>query len=83
MTVDQSQSPHDPGLVPPRPWLTRVGVRLAVGGALLAAGIVAFAAWRWSRTPEPAEVPVASNGRAGLAPELERRVDEELARFDG
>jgi len=42
VTVDQSQSPHDPGLVPPRPWLTRVGVRLAVGGALLAVLAVPF-----------------------------------------
>jgi cytochrome c-type biogenesis protein CcmH len=58
---------------------------LPIGGALLAAGVVAIAAWRWSRAPEPApaEVPVASNGRGGLGPELERRVDEELARFDG
>jgi cytochrome c-type biogenesis protein CcmH len=56
---------------------------LPIGGALIAAGIVAFAAWRWSRAPEPEEVPVASNGRAGLPPELDRRVDEELARFDG
>jgi cytochrome c-type biogenesis protein CcmH len=56
---------------------------LPIAGALAAAGIIGFAAWRWSRAPEPAEVPVASNGRAGLPPELDRRVDEELARFDG
>ena len=56
---------------------------LPIGGALVAAGIVAFAAWRWSRAPAPVAVSVPANGRAGLAPELERRVDEELARFDG
>jgi cytochrome c-type biogenesis protein CcmH len=56
---------------------------LPIAGALVAAAIVGFAAWRWSRAPATEEVPAASNGRAGLAPELERRVDEELARFDG
>ena len=56
---------------------------LPIVGVLVAAGIVAFAAWRWSRSPAPEEIPVASNGRGGLPPELDRRVDEELARFDG
>ena len=42
-------------------------------------------AWRWSRRhEEPEHVPgaVSLNGRP-LDPELERRLDEELARFDG
>jgi cytochrome c-type biogenesis protein CcmH len=48
---------------------------LPIGGALLAAGAVAAVAWRWSRAPR---------GESGpMAPELERRLDEELARFDG
>jgi cytochrome c-type biogenesis protein CcmH len=46
--------------------------------ALLAgAAVVGVAAWRWSRVRAPA--PAAD---APLDPELERRVDEELARFE-
>lgn len=53
----------------------------------LGAGAVAAAvlAWRWSRTREPAvPAPVVGsrNGRGTLEPELERRLDEALARFD-
>jgi cytochrome c-type biogenesis protein CcmH len=51
---------------------------LGIGGAALA-----VLARRWSRAREDA-VPTdpSGNGRAQLDPELERRVDEELARFD-
>ncbi len=50
--------------------LLGIGAGAAVLGAL---------AWRWSRTrePAPAEAPPP------LEPELERRLEEELARFDG
>jgi len=48
---------------------------LPIGGALLAAGAVGALAWRWSRTPRGDPEP--------LEPELERLLDEELARFDG
>jgi cytochrome c-type biogenesis protein CcmH len=54
-----------------------------IGGASLVGAVV----WRWSRSrPEPgAESPAdpATNGRVPLDPELERRLDEELAHFDG
>lgn len=50
--------------------LVGIGVGAVVVGAL---------AWRWSRTRAPASAPPAKP----LDPELERRVDEELARFDG
>lgn len=50
-------------------------VALGVGAAALA-----WLLWRWSRgrerSPAPAEGP-------SIEPELEQRVDEELARFDG
>jgi len=51
---------------------------LGLGGAALA-----VLARRWSRAREDA-VPTgpSGNGRGPLDPELERRVDEELARFD-
>jgi cytochrome c-type biogenesis protein CcmH len=54
-----------------------------VGGAIAVAA-VAVALRRWSRArPETATEDAASvNGRPPLDPELERRVDEELARFD-
>jgi cytochrome c-type biogenesis protein CcmH len=50
-----------------------------IGGALALAAV----AWRWTRAREPAGdwPPQALNGRP-LDPELERRLDEELARFD-
>jgi cytochrome c-type biogenesis protein CcmH len=50
---------------------------LPLAGVLAGAVVLAAAAWRWSRgrTPPP-------SGGAPLDPELERRVDEELARFE-
>jgi cytochrome c-type biogenesis protein CcmH len=51
---------------------------VAVG---LGAAVLAWLVWRWSRRRE-AEVP-APTGVGPLDPELDRRVDEELARFDG
>ena len=50
---------------------------LLIGGAIA----VAVAVWRWRRPPPPAE-PALSSDEEPLAPELERRVDEELARFE-
>jgi cytochrome c-type biogenesis protein CcmH len=54
---------------------------LAVGvGAAVLAGLVV----RWSRRrePEPAIDEQSSNGRAELDPALEKRLEEELARFE-
>ncbi|MEO8291211.1 MAG: cytochrome c-type biogenesis protein [Gaiellaceae bacterium] len=58
-------------------WLLPL-VGIGVGGAAL--GVLAF---RWSRKrADPAPAGLSANGRSLLDPELERRVDEELARFD-
>ena len=51
---------------------------LPLGGAAVALAALGYGAQRWSR--EPATVAAAPTD---LDPELERRLDEELARFDG
>jgi cytochrome c-type biogenesis protein CcmH len=58
---------------------------LPLAGILGAAAVIGVLAWRWSRRreePEHPPGPWSLNGRP-LDPELERRLDEELARFDG
>ena len=52
---------------------------LPLVGIVLAAAALGLLAWRWTRSREP----VAAVEGAPLDPELDRRVDEELARFDG
>jgi cytochrome c-type biogenesis protein CcmH/NrfF len=70
---------------PPKEGFNLVAWVLPLLGGALAVGALAFALVRWSRTrpePGPAEPPSA-NGGPPLDPELERKVDEELARYDG
>lgn len=58
---------------------------LPLAGILGAAGVIGALAWRWSRRrdePEHLPGPWSLNGRP-LDPEIERKLDEELARFDG
>lgn len=56
---------------------------LPLVAAALAAGVVGVLAVRWQRArDEPAEADPSRNGRGPLDPDLERRLDEELARFD-
>ncbi len=47
----------------------------------LGAAVLAWLVWRWSRRRE--SEPAEGNMPAALDPDLDRRVDEELARFDG
>lgn len=56
---------------------------LAAGALAVAALAVALRRWSRVRREEVAETSPSANGRPPLDPELERRVDEELARFDG
>ena len=62
---------------PPKEGFNLLAWLLPLVGLAIAAPIVGYGAWRWSRSREP---------RGGdpdrLDPELERRVDQELARFD-
>jgi cytochrome c-type biogenesis protein CcmH len=52
---------------------------LPIGGILVGGAALGFAAWRWSRTREPAP---ALAGGVRLDPELDRRLDDELRRLD-
>jgi cytochrome c-type biogenesis protein CcmH/NrfF len=70
---------------PPRHGFDLLAWVLPLAGILGATGVMALLAWRWSRRREEPEHllrPSSLNGRP-LDPELERRLDEELARFDG
>jgi cytochrome c-type biogenesis protein CcmH len=49
---------------------------LPIAGIVAAAALVGFGAWRWSRAREPAPEP------APLDPALERRLDDELRRYE-
>jgi cytochrome c-type biogenesis protein CcmH len=61
---------------PPREGFDLLAWVLPLAGAFGAALVLGFAAWRWSRGREPPAP------RAPLDPELERRLDRELARLD-
>jgi cytochrome c-type biogenesis protein CcmH len=69
---------------PPRSGFNWLAWLLPLAGLGLGAAVVGAAAWRWSRGRErPAELPLeARNGRRSIDPELERRLEEELARFE-
>lgn len=73
---------------PPKEGFNLLAWVLPFVGIVLAGGVIAFLVVRWTRAGRgggagPPGDP-AANGRPGaLDPELERRLDEELARFDG
>ncbi|MDQ3992205.1 MAG: cytochrome c-type biogenesis protein CcmH [Actinomycetota bacterium] len=62
---------------PPREGFNLLAWVLPLAGLGLAVPALAYAAWRWSRGREPPP------GRDALDPELERRLDRELARYEG
>ena len=69
---------------PPKKGFNLLAWILPLAAGAIAIGVVAVAVRRWSRArPDGGtEEAASSNGRAAPDPELERRVDEELARFD-
>lgn len=69
---------------PPRHGFDLLAWALPLVGLLGGAGIMGLLAWRWTRVrePEPAPQQWALNGHP-LGPDEERRLDEELTRFDG
>ena len=65
--------------VPPRKGFDWIAWLLPLAGLLAGAIVVGAVAWRWShRSGEPP----GTDGSAPLDPELERRLDAELARFE-
>jgi cytochrome c-type biogenesis protein CcmH len=68
---------------PPKRGFNLLAWLLPIVCAALAAAALVLLAVRWRRgETEPAAVDPSANGRAALDPELERRLDEELARFE-
>ena len=68
---------------PPKSGFNLLAWVLPLAGIVLAAAVVGALAYRWSRGRRSA-VPAdpSANGRYHLDPELERRLDDELARYD-
>jgi cytochrome c-type biogenesis protein CcmH len=68
---------------PPRHGFDLLAWALPLVGLIGGAGVLAILAWRWTRVrePEPAPQRWSQNGHP-LGPDEERRLDEELARFD-
>jgi cytochrome c-type biogenesis protein CcmH len=66
---------------PPRHGFDLLAWLLPIVGVLGGAAVIGGLAWRWSRQREPATQWTLT--ARPLGPEDERRVDEELRRFDG
>jgi cytochrome c-type biogenesis protein CcmH/NrfF len=64
---------------PPKHGLDLLAWWLPLGGILAAAVAIGYGAWRWSRRGDHEE----DEPDPQLDPELERRLDDALARFDG
>jgi cytochrome c-type biogenesis protein CcmH len=64
---------------PPKKGFDLLAWLLPIGGVIAGAAVLGVLAWRWSRTGPAA--PVVAAGPP-LDPALERRLDEELRRFD-
>ena len=64
---------------PPKHGFALLAWLLPIGGIALGALALGFATWRWSRAREPSP---ALAGSLVLDPELDRRLDDELRRFE-
>jgi cytochrome c-type biogenesis protein CcmH len=69
---------------PPKHGFNLLAWLLPIVGLLGAAAVLGVAAWGWSRGRAGPDVPTmhSSNGQGPMDPELERRLDEALSRFD-
>lgn len=73
---------------PPKEGFNLLAWVLPFVGIVFAGGVIAFLVVRWTRAgrggePGPPGDPAANGRPETLDPELERRLDEELARYDG
>lgn len=66
---------------PPRKGFDLLAWWLPIAGVVAAGAIVGFGAWRWSRQQRRAP-PEGAAEEPALDPELERRLDAELSRFE-
>jgi len=69
---------------PPKRGFDLLAWLLPLAGIVAAGAVLGVAAWRWSRTragPEPS-IMQSQKGQGPIDPELDRRLDEELARFE-
>jgi cytochrome c-type biogenesis protein CcmH/NrfF len=64
---------------PPRHGFGLLAWWVPLGGIVLAAALLGWGIWRWSHAREPAG---AAATRAPLDPALDRRLDDELRRFE-
>lgn len=69
---------------PPKRGFNLLAWLLPLAGLAVGAVLLGVLTWRWSRPREPPPPAGARelDGRGPLEPELERRLEEELARFD-
>jgi len=69
---------------PPKHGFNLLAWLLPIVGLLGAAAVLGVAAWGWSRSRAEPDVPAmqSSNGQGPMDPELERRLDEALSRFE-
>jgi cytochrome c-type biogenesis protein CcmH/NrfF len=69
---------------PPKHGFDLLAWLLPLAGIVGGAAALGVGAWRWTKVREAGAVPVepSLNGHRRLDPELERRLDEELARFE-
>jgi cytochrome c-type biogenesis protein CcmH len=69
---------------PPRHGFNLLAWLLPLVGIVVAGAVLGVAAWRWTRGRAESEALTVQsvNGSGRIDPELDRRVDEELARFE-
>ena len=67
---------------PPKQGFNLLAWVLPLAGVAVAGTLVGVLAYRWSRGGRPGDGAPASREEPRLDPELERRLDEELARYD-
>jgi cytochrome c-type biogenesis protein CcmH len=69
---------------PPKHGFNLLAWLLPLVGIGVAAAVLGGAAWHWSRgrQAEPSSAAPSANGSGPVDPDLERRLDEELARLD-